>query len=146
MIASTKINRPASAAETDLHDLLDYTRIIVEERVARGETAPFAITMLPSNATALVATPSTNSTVDCIETLKSHLKACARDNAFKATAIAYNVSVQDRKTGHMKDAIAVNLDHRQDISIVVYFPYEMEHGSPRWGTIFQQAGRSDIFQ
>ncbi len=146
MIASTKISRPASAAVTDLHDLLDHARTIVQERVASGETGPFAITMLPCNATALVATPKTNSTVACIERLKSHLKACVRDNAYKATAIAYNVSVQDRETGHMKDAVAINLDHRQDISIVVYFPYEMVQGSLTWGSIFQQAGRSDIFQ
>lgn len=149
MIAQHKPGLTMAAAEKDLQDLLDYTRVIAEDKVTGNAMAPFAVTVLATNTTSLVSKAAArdgHSAVTGIEALKLHLKSCTDDDALKACAIAYEVSVHDRESGHLRDAVAVNLDHRQDLSLVVYFPYEIEAGLPKWGAAFQQAGRSDIFR
>ena len=96
MIAQQKPGPTMAAAEKDLQDLLDYTRVIAEDRVSGNDMAPFAVTVLATNTTCLVtknAPRDGHSAVTGIEELKLHLKSCTDDDALKACAIAYEVSV-----------------------------------------------------
>jgi hypothetical protein len=44
------------------------------------------------------------------------------------------------------DAIAVSLNHRDDYSVTVFFPYETREGRLQFGEVFAQKGEADIFE
>jgi hypothetical protein len=48
-------------------------------------------------------------------------------------------------TEEKSDAIAVSLNHRDNYSVVVFFPCKVGSGKLILGTIFAQEGEADIF-
>ena len=87
-----------------------------------------------------------SSLVDQIERPRSRLQTVAGKGSLKASAVIYVTSIQDRNDGQMRDAVTVSLIHRDELSTIVNFPYELDGGTPDWGATFRQAGHSDIFQ
>jgi hypothetical protein len=82
---------------------------------------------------------------DVIRLLKKGLSESARAGEYKATAIVYDVRVQLPSSQEKSDAIAVQLDHRDHYSVVVYLPYRLESGKVAIGEPFANDGRYDIF-
>ncbi len=148
-LMSSTVRNP-SPAEQDLQLILDCARTTAEARLTvTPAIAPFAVFMNRAGETAHIAAdddPPCASLVEQIEHLRQGLQAIARDGSLKASAITYIASIQDRESGQMHDAVAVNLNHQDELSTVVYFPIDPSKGAPDWQTSFQQAGRNDIFQ
>ena len=69
----------------------------------------------------------------------------ARTGKYKATALVYDVKVAVPSNGVPSDAIAVALDHRDDYSVIVYFPYQLKNGHLTLGEAFAQKGKGDVF-
>ena len=84
---------------------------------------------------------STNAT----SLMKDAFIAAARRGDYRATAIVYDVRAKLPSAEEESDAIAVSLDHRDNYSAVVLFPYKIDGGELIWGTIFAQEGEADIF-
>jgi hypothetical protein len=82
---------------------------------------------------------------DVIAFLKAAFIAAARNGEYKATAIVYDVRVKLPSSEEKSDAIAVSLNHRDDYSVVVLFPYKIDSGKLRLGNAFPQSGEADIF-
>lgn len=141
--------RTPSPAEKDLQRVLKAAQQTAEASLAeRPAMVPFAITMDQDGQTRQIhIDPDHNcgSLIDQIEHLRQRLKGTASDGALRASAIAYIASVLDRESGQMKDAVAINLAHRDELSTVVYFPFDRTGQKPKWSASFQQAGRSEIF-
>jgi len=62
-----------------------------------------------------------------------------------ATAIFYDVRVVPPGSDEKTDAIAVALDHQENYSAVVLFPYTLTNSKVQFGEVFAQAGENDIF-
>jgi hypothetical protein len=48
-------------------------------------------------------------------------------------------------SGQNSDAIAVSLNHRDDYSVVVLFPYQLVDGELKFGETRAEKGKRDVF-
>ncbi len=149
MAPTSDQTRKPSPAEKDLQHVLETARKTAEAGLAETSTmCPFAIAMGRDGQTRQICVdPDQNagSLIEQIEHLRQRLKNTARDGVLRASAIGYIASVLDCESNQMCDAVAINLSHRDELSTVVYFPFEHTDQKPKWGASFQQAGRSEIF-
>jgi|SRR5215472_12217371 len=83
---------------------------------------------------------------DIIALMKKGLVASAQKGEYKATAVVCDVRVDVPSTGEKSDAIAVSLNHRDNYSIVVFFPYRIDNGKLIPGAAFARNGEADIFR
>ncbi len=83
---------------------------------------------------------------DVILLLKQAFLQGAKSGEYKATALVYDVRVTLPSSDKKSDAIAVSLDHREDYSVIVFFPYEIKEGRLQFGEVFAQKGEADIFE
>lgn len=83
---------------------------------------------------------------DIIQILKDGFRSGARSGEYKVTALVYDVRVVLPSSGEKSDAIAVSLDHRDNFSVVVFFPYQLNNGKVVFGEVFAEKGKSDVFK
>jgi hypothetical protein len=78
---------------------------------------------------------------DLINLLREKAVEVARKNESKAVAIIFDVRIKVPGTTEKTDAIQVCLDHREDYSTEVLFPYSIEDdGQVTYGAPFAQLG------
>jgi hypothetical protein len=82
---------------------------------------------------------------DIIRLLSDSFRSGARSGQYKATALVYDVRVFLPATGQKSDAVAVALDHRDNYSVVVYFPYQIKGGKVAFGDVFAKKGEANVF-
>ena len=82
---------------------------------------------------------------DIIRLIKQGLVEGARCGEYVATALVYDVRVTLPSTGRKSDAIAVSLNHRDNYSVVVLFPYQLVNGELQYGEGIAQEGEQDVF-
>jgi hypothetical protein len=142
-------NKTMSDAKSDCEVLRNSVLPFAEQMLSRyGEFYPFGAAMQPDDAIVSIAgydgqehPPS----ADVIRLLKEGFVAGARKSQYKATALIYDIRVTLPSTGEKSDAIAVSLNHRDNYSVIVMFPYKIEDGKPLLGVAFTQKGEADIF-
>ncbi|MEJ0037682.1 MAG: hypothetical protein WDO68_16680 [Gammaproteobacteria bacterium] len=83
---------------------------------------------------------------EIIDLLNAELRKDAALGLYKATAVVYDVRVVPPGSKTKSDAIAVALDHRDDYSVVVLFPYSISNGTPDIGAPFAEKGEHKIFR
>ena len=113
-----------------------------------GEFFPFGGAMRPDGKLVSVAGDAGNEhpkSVDVIAIMKKGMIAAARKGEYKATAVVYDVRVKLPSTEEKSDAISVSLNHRDNYSVIVLFPYKIDAGKLILGTAFAQKGEGDIF-
>jgi hypothetical protein len=82
---------------------------------------------------------------DIIQILKTNFRRSAQDREYRVTAIVYDVRVVLPQTGIKSDAIAVALDHTDNYSVVVFFPYQIAQSQLIFGETFAQKGDDGVF-
>jgi hypothetical protein len=65
---------------------------------------------------------------EIIRLIKQGFVEGAKSGEYVATALIYDVRVTLPSTGQKSDAIAVSLNHRDDYSVIVLFPYQLVDG------------------
>ena len=83
---------------------------------------------------------------ELIDLLKRSFRSAAKAGEYKATALIYDVRASTPSDGEVSDAIAVALEHKEDYSVIVLFPYKITDGELVFGQIFAQSGANDVFQ
>ena len=83
---------------------------------------------------------------DLIRQLKKVFVSGAKSGEYKATALVYDVRINLPGTGAKSDAIAVSLNHRDNYSVVVFFPYKFESAKLVVGDPIANQGEADIFR
>jgi hypothetical protein len=83
---------------------------------------------------------------DMIDTLENLFLEKARAHECKATAIICDVRVTEADGERKRDAIQVRLDHVDDYSTEVFFPYEIVNDEVRYGETFAHKGKGAIFK
>jgi hypothetical protein len=129
--------------------LLNSVLLFAEKMLATyGEFIPFAGAMRPDGEIVSVAGYDGNEhprSTDIIALMTESFAASARDGEYLATAIVYDVRVTLPSMEEKSHAIAVALDHRDDYSIIVLLPYEIDAGKLSMGAAFVQRGAANIF-
>jgi len=132
--------------EEIMNTLLPFAQKMLEEH---GEFFPFGGTMKSNGEIAYTAgydgreqPPS----ADIIKLLKDCFRSGAKSGLYKATALVYDVRVVPPSSGQKSDAIAVALDHRDNCSVVVYFPYQIQSGKVAFGHAFAEKGEANVFK
>lgn len=84
------------------------------------------------------------SSKNIIRLLKDGFILGAESGVYKATALIFDVKVT-LPSEQKSDAIAVALDHRDNYSVIVFFPYQLKNGQLSLGEAFANKGDADIF-
>lgn len=83
---------------------------------------------------------------EVITMLEDGFRDGAARGDYQATALAYESLVIPPGKQDKLDAIAVHLDHRDNYSVVVYYPYEISpEGELKLGEPFASPGKNAIF-
>ena len=83
---------------------------------------------------------------EVIELLEKGLQEGAKNGEYKATALVYDVRIVPPGKQGKQDAIAVACDHRDNYSVVVYFPYSFDAGGELViEAPFGSAGKGKVF-
>jgi len=138
-----------SDPKTDCEALMNSALPFAQQMLtSHGEFIPFGAAMRPDGQIVSIAgydgTEHPRS-VEIIALMKEGFIAAARKSEYKATAIVYDVMVQVPPSREKSDAIAVSLNHQDNYSIIVVFPYKISGGQLMLGTTFAQKGEADIF-
>ena len=126
--------------------LLPFAAQVLSEH---GEFFPFGATMSAAGEiegaagwTGEEAPP----TEEIIAALEQGFRAGAKEGRFRATGLAFDAEVSPPGQSESCDAIACKIDHRDDYSIIVYFPYtRSESGELEVAPPFAGGGENAIF-
>ena len=135
-----------SECEVLLNEAMPFAKRMLREH---GEFYPYGYEMKPAGEIKQVAGytgtdhPKSQAIIDL---LIEGFKQDAAANKVKATALVYDMLVVPPGASAKTDAIAVALDHRDNYSVIVIFPYVLAHGNLTVGTPFAQKGKSLVFQ
>ncbi len=77
--------------------------------------------------------------------LREAFHAGAGADMYTATALFYGVRVKRPDTGTRTNAIAVALDHEDDYSVIVFFPYTVVKGKVKLDAAFSTPGANAVF-
>jgi hypothetical protein len=135
-------------AKDDCNKLLNATLPFAEQMLRKhGEFFPFGARMLPDGEIVSVAAydgehpPSQN----LIDILQATFKADAAEGYMVATALVYDVRIVPPRESEKCDAIALDLDHRDNYSVIVFFPYILADDGPVIAEAFASVGEYAIF-
>ncbi len=123
-----EMNDPKSECEELLNAVLPFA----EEMLSKHhEFFPFGGTMSADGEIAHTAGWTGDeqpASTEVIELLERGFRAGAQRGEYKATALVFDIRTIPPGKEEKQDAIAVALDHRDDYSVVVIFPYSFTSG------------------
>lgn len=136
-------------AKDDCNQLLNAALPFAEQMLRdHGEFLPFGAQMLPDGEIVSVAADDGEEhsrSQNLIDVLRAAFRAGAVEGDLLATALVYDVRVVPPGASEKSDAIALNLDHRDNYSVTVFFPYTIKDGQPTIGDAFANGGDYSIF-
>jgi hypothetical protein len=136
---------PKSQCEELLNVVLPFAEKML---AAHREFYPFGASMKPDGRINQVAAYDGREhppSQQLIDQLREAFAADAKSGSIVASATAYDVRTIPPGGDTKTDAVAVELDHRANYSVVVFFPYTIQGGTVVIGTTFAQKGESRIF-
>jgi hypothetical protein len=80
-----------------------------------------------------------------IDLLRRGFRVSAVNRKIIASALAYDVRTIPPGRTEKTDAVAIDLDHRDNYSIVVYVPYAIVAGRAQFDAPFASKGNFEIF-
>jgi hypothetical protein len=140
-----RTNDPKTDCEALMNSVLPFAEQMLRNH---SEFLPFGGAMRPSGELVSVAGYDGDEhprSLDLIRLINDGFVEAARQGQFKATALVYDVRIKLPSTGDKSDAIAVSLNHRDNYSVVVIFPYKIDNGKLTVGNALAQKGEADIF-
>ena len=138
-------NEPRAEAEELMDEVLPFAQQMLERH---SEFIPYGGAMKPNGEIVSVAGYDGDeypASQDIINLLKGAFRAAGKSGEYKATAIVFGVRVVPPGSEETTDAIAVELDHKENYSVVVLFPYQLINGAVEFGQVFAGAGENGIF-
>jgi len=135
--------------KSQCEELLDAVMPFAEKMLAaHGEFYPFGASMKPNGEIAQAAAydgrelPPSQPLIDL---LREEFAADAKAASIIASAVLYDVRAVPPGSQEKTDAVAIELDHRDNYSVVVLFPYTIERGTVTLGEPFAHEGAFLIF-
>jgi hypothetical protein len=116
---------------------------------AHGEYFPFGATMDAQGKISQVGADTGSehpASADIIALLKGAYRKNGLEEKIIACALVYDVRTVPPGATEKSDAVAIDLNHRDGLSVTMYYPYRIEADkSVVFGTAFAAKGPSDIF-
>ncbi|NIV40810.1 MAG: hypothetical protein GWN11_04140 [Candidatus Dadabacteria bacterium] len=138
---------PKSEVEELMNTYLPFAK---QMREKDGEFIPYGAAITQDNQIIAISDYDENDmppvSEDRIELLRDVCRKTAADGRFKASAIFYDVIVIPPGSFEKTDAIAVELDHEESYSVIVFFPYKIVNSIVEFGDIYAEPGNNDIFK
>lgn len=135
--------------QTDCHALIGSVLPFAELMLTtHGVVTPFGGAMRADGQILSIAGYDENEhpqSTGTIALIKAGFVEGARRGEYRATALVSGVRVEMPSAEEKSDAIAVSLNHRDNYSAVLLFPYEINGGELILGAVFAQEGEADIF-
>lgn len=135
---------PKEDCEILLNSILPIAEKLLEKN---GEFYPVGAVLKSDDTTAMTSVfdgaefPDSNAVIDGL--IEAHRKS-ALNGEIKVSGIAWNGSVSTE--GKARDAIIVSLEHKSGYSVIVGRTYKIGMFKKiRFGEIFAQSGRHDVF-
>ena len=144
-LAAGSVPTPKSQCEDLLNAVLPFAKKML---AAHGEFYPFGASMRPDGTIALAGAtdghehPPSQALIDL---LHDGFIGDAKRGSIIASATAYDVRVVPPGGTEKSDAVEIELDHRDNYSVIVFFPYKIAGNEVQFGETFAQKGRSQIF-
>ena len=136
-------------AKSEVEELLNAVLPFAEQMLEKyGEFIPYGGAMKPNGEIVSVAGYDGDEnppSQDIINLLKGSFRAAGNEGTYKATAIVFDIRVAPPGAEEKTDAVAVALDHKENYSVIVVYPYQILNGQVEFGQVFAQAGENDIF-
>jgi hypothetical protein len=138
-----------SDAATDCEQLLNFALPMAESMLElQGGFFPFASVILADGSLAEIEGlegPDRPPPENLIGTIKAGLIEGARKQLYRATALISDVSVIGPQEAAAGAAISIELNHRDDYSVTVLFPYRIEGSALLIAEPTAETGEDDIF-
>jgi hypothetical protein len=144
-LGADPVPTPKSQCEELLNVVLPFAKKMLSEH---GEFYPFGASMKPDGEIVQAGAydgrehPPSQPLIDL---LRQAFQADAKDGVIIASATAYDVQTIPPGATSKTDAVAVELDHRDNYSVVVLFPYTVSAGTVQFAAQFAHKGKSEIF-
>ncbi len=82
-----------------------------------------------------------------IDVLIESFQAKAKSGEYRATAIVFDVRVKPPLSEQKTDAVQINLDHADGLSVECFLPYQLKRkGEVVYGEMFAQKGSARVFK
>lgn len=140
-----------AAQKKQLEIVFNAVRPVAVEMIAKkGEFPPFGAGMDADGKLSNVTIPPGYSehptAAQLIGLIKSSLTAAARAHRIVASAVIYSVRVTPPGKTEKTDAIAIDLDHRDGVSMIMICPYQLgaDH-QPAFSQLLVKEGAHVIF-
>jgi len=134
----------SSAAKNDCQNLVDeWLNFATQMLEEHGEFIPYACAMNLAGEIGSYAADTGDehpNSQEVISLLKSGFRE--QKGSLKCTAIFYDVVIRNPEK---MDAVAVQLDHKDNYSNIVIFPYQITDEVVQYGAALLNAGTNDIF-
>jgi hypothetical protein len=140
-----------AAQKKQLETLFNAVRPVAAEMLARqGEFHPFGASLDSGGKLGSVAAVSADDhpkSAQLLAQLKASFRGAAGANKIVASALAYNIRVAPPGQTEKTDAIAIDLDHRDGVSLTMICPYQLgPDRQPVFGALLVQEGNHEIFR
>tara|TARA_R110002049_G_scaffold272614_1_gene450207 strand:- start:1980 stop:2522 length:543 start_codon:yes stop_codon:yes gene_type:complete len=150
LVGTHAIGDDVSNAKQDAEKLMNSALPFAEKMLnEHGDFLPYGEAMRPSGEIVSVGADSGEEhapSQELIDILKSAFKSATGEGEYIATAIVYDSLTIPPGSEVKTDAVAVALDHHDDYSVIVFFPYELVDGSAEFQPPFAVKGAGDIFE
>ena len=145
LFAETAISDAKVDAEILMNSALPSAEKMLSEH---GEFYPFGEAMKPDGQIVSVGAAGESDqppSQELIDILKVTFREAAAAGEYKATAVVFDILTIPPGETEKVDAIAIALDHVDNYSVVVIFPYSIDGKSVTLYAPFGQKGDGDIF-
>jgi hypothetical protein len=142
---AAQVSTPQEQCEQLLNAVLPLAEKLLVEH---GEFYPFGASLKANDTVAMVSAYDGDDKPESqplIELLRYGLKTSAGKGEIIASAVAYDVRVTPPGSGNKTDAVAVELEHKDDYAVVVYFPYQIKNKVVAFGEAFANRGSRQVF-
>ena len=138
-----------SNAKQDVELLMNEWVVFGKNMLAEhGEFFPYGAAMKPDGEIVSLAVDTGDErppSQEIIDVLIRIFQDGAQEGQYKATALFYDVRIPIQDSDDKTDAIAVALDHVDNYSVTVFFPYRIENSEPIFDALSAAHGTNNIF-
>jgi hypothetical protein len=144
-IGAASVPTPKSQCEELLAAVIPFAKKMLSEH---GEFYPFGASVKANGEIVQAAAydgrehPPSEPLIDL---LRQAFRADAKSGAIIASATVYDVRTIPPGSSTKTDAVAVELDHRDNYSVVVMYPYTVSAGAVQFAAPFAHQGKFEIF-
>jgi hypothetical protein len=136
-------------ATTDLEALVKAATPFAEEMLTNhGEFYPYGNVMRADGTIGSIGGYNGDEHPDpreIAELIRSSYRRDAAAHVYRATVLVYNGVVKVPSTGNKSDALVLEFDHEDDLSIVVFIPYSLNGKDLEVQPSFTTEGAHQIF-